>query len=967
MWATCKVLLLVLLVYNQSWASGLADPTFRVNQLPVEGLLLDKGWKYRSGDNPDWVSPGYNDQDWQPIDPTLDIHDLPSLWQSNIGWFRLHFSLDSSLRQESLSLLVEQTGASEIFLNGRLIGKYGQIDRLPERVQAASPPSGEFISLLPDGKKQQLLAVRFALQKDIPYVLFVGRPNRALALRVMEMEGVTHLIRSDVTYLDYIKASIFFILALLHLVLFWFSPDRKANLYFFIFSGISMLNFLLHALNSQHVQLTAPKMLLLIFYSLLHLSSSFFFMLATYFVFRQPRGLVFRVLVGTFFLAIPLFLFSYRIGWLLALVMYPILAFLESARVTLLANQKKIRGASVVTYGAIGFLLFYPLFHAIFFGFLPAGPNQVYQHIAFNLGILSLPISLSFYLATETSFTSRSLQAKLVEVQQLSEKTLLQDREKVQLQETDEMKSRFFANISHEFRTPLSLIRGTVEKLREKDDASSERQPDYRVIDCGADRLLQMINQLLDLSRLEVGKLALHPQPGNISGLLKVLAASFASLFESKGIGYRYTVPLQPVWVQVDGEKLEQIINNLLSNAAKFTRAKGEVGFLATVQMVDAHCCFLLVLVQDTGVGIPASQLPRIFDRFYQADSSATRQHEGTGIGLALVKELVELHGGQVQAESTEGKGSTFTLQLPFLLADAREAEQNERDPQVKCSPPAAAMVEGEPEVGELSGKRASRSRHILVVEDNADLRHFIAGYLSESYTVREAENGVDGYRQATETVPDLIISDIMMPGLDGVSLCRKLKEDERTSHIPVILLTAKADTASKVRGLETGADDYLTKPFSPEELRLRVNNLIRQQQKLREKFSRSFTLQPTTVAVTSADERFLQKVMAIMEENMANADFDVNAFSRTIGMSRAQLNRKLTAMVNQSPNEFIRTIRLKRAASLLHQNQGNVGEVAFRVGFSSPNYFTKCFHDYYGVVPSDYLLSGIAPEEGKS
>jgi CheY-like chemotaxis protein len=277
---------------------------------------------------------------------------------------------------------------------------------------------------------------------------------------------------------------------------------------------------------------------------------------------------------------------------------------------------------------------------------------------------------------------------------------------------------------------------------------------------------------------------------------------------------------------------------------------------------------------------------------------------------------------------------------------------------------PVTAMANRRPKTERLPAKKAFHSPNILVVEDNADLRHFIAEYLSESYAVQEAENGMEGYRLATETIPDLIISDIMMPGLDGVSLCRKLKEDERTRHIPVILLTAKADAKSKISGLETGADDYLTKPFSAEELLLRVNNLIRQRQQLREKFSRSIILQPAEVAVTSADERFLQKVMRILEDNIGNADFDMHAFSRAIGMSRAQLNRKLTALADLSPNELMRTIRLKRAASLLQQNPGNIGEVAFMVGFSSANYFTKCFRNYYGVAPSEYQSSVHATDK---
>ncbi|MDQ4139082.1 MAG: ATP-binding protein, partial [Bacteroidota bacterium] len=692
-----------------------------------------------------------------------------------------------------------------------------------------------------------------------------------------------------------------------------------------------------------------------------------FFLLATYSIFRQKKSLVFWLLTGAFCLCLPLFLGFYKIGWLFGLMLFPILTYLESARITFLADRKKISGAKIVTYGAIAFLVLYPLALAFIFGLLPDGPNGVLGHLTFNLAVLGLPVSLSTYLATEASFTSRSLETKLVEVQHLSAKTILQEQEKRQLQEMNEFKSRFFANISHEFRTPLSLIRGTVEKLRKKEDAASEKQVDYQIIDRNADRLLQMINQMLDLSRLEAGKLTLHPQPGNLSNLLKVLGGSYASLFESRGITYRYTVPLQPISVQMDNQKLEQIINNLLSNAAKFTPANGEVSFTANAQILEEQTCLLKIKVQDTGIGIPIAQLPRIFDRFYQADSSTTRHYEGTGIGLALVKELVELHGGKIDAESTEGKGSTFNVQIPFALAETGEVEQGENQAVLESLPLKGVLTKSESNLEKLAGKNVNHHWQILVVEDNADLRHFIASLLSDKYKVQEAENGLAGHRIALETIPDLIISDLMMPELDGVSLCRKLKEDERTSHIPIILLTAKADVQSKISGLETGADDYLTKPFTAEELLLRVRNLIRQRQKLREKFSRSFSMQPAEVNVTSVDERFLQKVTTIMEENLGNADFDVDAFSREVGMSRAQLNRKLNALVDQSPNEFIRLIRLKRAAQLLQQNQGNVGEIAFQVGFSNPNYFTKCFRDLYGVAPSEYLQSVDATKQAKS
>lgn len=529
--------------------------------------------------------------------------------------------------------------------------------------------------------------------------------------------------------------------------------------------------------------------------------------------------------------------------------------------------------------------------------------------------------------------------------------------ESAKLRELDTMKSHFFANISHEFRTPLALIQGSVEKLKMQHPLP-QAQAGFKLIERNTRRLLELINQLLDLSRLEAGKLALHLEPGELHGFLTVLAASFTSLYQSKQITYQYQLPDDPVYVLFDRDKLEKILTNLLANAFKFTPPHGKVRFTGRIQEKDETHCSLQVTLQDTGVGIPEKQLSRIFDRFHQVDPSATRSYEGTGIGLALVKELVDLHGGRIDVESREGIGTTFSLLLPFQLTAAPpgDPEGQEKD----LTPPAAAHLP-ELESSEpcpTSNPVAETAIQILVVEDNTELRCFISEQLSQHYRVSEAQNGLQGYRQALETGPDLVISDVMMPEMDGVALCEKLKTDERTSHIPIILLTAKADLESKLEGLQTGADDYLTKPFKLEELQVRIHNLLENRRKLRERFSRQITLNPKEITVTSTDERFLQKALSVVEAHMANAEFDVETFSKEIGMSRAQLHRKLTALSGLSANEFIRSLRLKRAASLLLQHQGNVSEVAYQVGYSSLNYFTKCFRDFHGQTPTEYLRS---------
>ncbi|MDO1450826.1 two-component regulator propeller domain-containing protein [Rhodocytophaga aerolata] len=523
------------------------------------------------------------------------------------------------------------------------------------------------------------------------------------------------------------------------------------------------------------------------------------------------------------------------------------------------------------------------------------------------------------------------------------------------LRELDSLKSRLFSNISHEFRTPLSLIRGTIEKLY-KNEASSEHNSDYQLIDRNASRLLQLVNQLLDLSKIEAGKMQVDRQPLDITGLLKQMASSFVSLAESKGITYRYYLPGEVTYAAADADKLQKVITNLLSNAFKFTLSGGSVILRTTLEITAAHAATLRITVEDTGIGISKSKLPHIFDRFYQADNSTTRPYEGTGLGLALTKELLDLLGGSIAVESTEGKGTVFSVELPLALLPASAVEEPQVQTTAQENPADSAAI---PLTASINGKAEGskpQPETILIVEDNADLRQFLKESLTCQYTVLEAGNGEQGVEQALEKVPDLVISDLMMPGMDGISLCATLKTDMRTSHIPLILLTAKADMESKRQGLKTGADDYLTKPFSIEELHLRVKNLIEGRRKLRELFSRQVSLEPSELAVTSTDTRFLQKVMAVIEANMANTAFDVEMLSREVGMSRSNLHRKLMALTGQAANECIRTIRLKRAIGLFDKGIGSVGEVAAQVGFNSLNYFAKCFREAYGMTPSEYI-----------
>jgi DNA-binding response OmpR family regulator len=381
----------------------------------------------------------------------------------------------------------------------------------------------------------------------------------------------------------------------------------------------------------------------------------------------------------------------------------------------------------------------------------------------------------------------------------------------------------------------------------------------------------------------------------------------------------------------------------------------------------------------DNGIGIEEEQIKKIFDRFYQGDNAQVQQRESTGIGLALTKELVELHGGTIHVESKAGQGTTFAVNLPLKTATEAIPTALKSTPFSPGGAIANAIAAGQPErvtvaweeviqpaVQTISDKadlqngelQSGEKPIILIVEDNVELLSFIALQFHSHYQVLEAPNGKIGWQKALEAIPDIVISDVMMPEMDGIALSRKLKADERTSHIPLILLTAKATEESKLDGLQTGADDYLTKPFSIAELQLRVSNLVEGRRRLRERYSRQIIIQPAQVAVTAADEKFLKRVISIIVEHIDEADFTAEIFEKEVGLSHVQFYRKMKSLTNQAPGEFLRNYRLQQAAMLLKGRHGNVSEIAYTVGFTSLAYFTRCFKALYGQAPSQYLSS---------
>ncbi len=548
---------------------------------------------------------------------------------------------------------------------------------------------------------------------------------------------------------------------------------------------------------------------------------------------------------------------------------------------------------------------------------------------------------------------------------QLKHQAELDHLQAEKLQEMDQLKSRFFANISHEFRTPLTLILGPIKKVMEQ-TGEVDTKKDLTVVQRNANRLYELVNQLLDISKLEAGKMELKTKYVDIIPILKGLVLSFVSLAETKKLELHFNSFIKSLHMFVDVDTLRQIINNLLSNAIKFTPEGGKVEVDVSKKGNSVE-----IKISDTGVGISQKRLNKIFDRFYQVDGNQTREFKGTGIGLSLTKELVELHKGKITVESEErllsadkaGKvGRTaFTVTLPLGKNHLKAKEIVEKyDVELKQL--------SKLEINELEKQSGLNNDNVnvdlimntdkpilLIVEDNTDVRNYITGYFEKDYILIEAADGSDGLEKSLQYIPDIIISDVMMPKMDGFKLLEKLKTDEKTSHIPVVLLTAKASDQYKIEGLQIGADDYMMKPFDALELQVRVRNLIEQRKRLREHFKKEGIFEIRDEKLTLIDKQFLKKGIEIINLNLSNNSFSVEVFAEKIAMSRSQLHRKLIAVIDESPGGLIRRIRMTTAAKLIKQKFGNISEIALEVGYNNPANFTRSFTKQFGISPSEY------------
>ena len=515
------------------------------------------------------------------------------------------------------------------------------------------------------------------------------------------------------------------------------------------------------------------------------------------------------------------------------------------------------------------------------------------------------------------------------------------------------VKSRFFANISHEFRTPLTIILGQNESVMSSDIDIREKAKVQ--ISANAHKLLLLINQLLDLSALEAGNMKFSASEHNIVPFLKGLFYSFESWAAQKNITLKFKSDSEIIPVVFDPDMMEKIFNNLVSNALKFTIAQGVVS--VKVQLIDSHN--FEISISDTGPGIPESQLMNIFNRFYQVDNSGTRQHDGTGISLALCKELVELHHGTILADSREGEGMIFVIRLPF--GDVKSENTYHKNPfdNVNSSSFVFNADEGKelPDTTNTPVSVSDEQREIiLIVEDNTDLRNYIRLLLEPEYLVTEATNGEEGILKARETIPDLILTDLMMPVMDGLQFSKEIRMDVRTSHIPLIMVTARAGTEDKIEGLETGVDEYIIKPFSSRELKVRVRTLIDQRTLLRKCFSVSSLIKPSRVTHKSLDQVFLEKVVKIIESHFEDPLYSIESLAGEVNMSVSQLNRKLNALIDQPAGQLMRSLCLQRAAELLKNKTGTIAEICYQLGFNDQAYFSRAFKKQFGCSPSEYM-----------
>lgn len=550
-------------------------------------------------------------------------------------------------------------------------------------------------------------------------------------------------------------------------------------------------------------------------------------------------------------------------------------------------------------------------------------------------------LRMQFAAEQEKKEVQRLIEQEKIESQRLLDNERL---EAMRFRELDAMKIKFLTNVSHEFRTPLSLILAPIDKLL-KGSYDEQLRDQVSLIQKNARRLLNLVNQLLDFRKMELKEIKLQKRPGDIIAFIREVTYSFKDIAEQKNIQLSFNAIYETLKVSFDHDKLERILFNLLSNSFKFTLDNGKVNVSVDCIMMDQY--MVEIRVRDTGIGVAKEKQDKIFESFFQNDVPESIINQGSGIGLAITREFVKLHGGEIHLESDEGIGSCFTILLPF--------EELRRQSQTSESFVDNLIAE-EDQTGQVAPiSISSKKPTVLLVEDDADLRFYLKDNLKEDFNVIEAANGKDGWQKSLFYHPNIVVSDISMPEMTGTELCKKIRSDSRTMQIPVILLTALTGEEQELTGLETGATDYMTKPFSFEILNSKIRNILLQQESYRKLYQKQVEVQPITIEMESPDEQFLQQILQQIEKNMDNSNFSVDMLSSLMLVSRVTLYKRIVALTGKTPLEFIKSYRLKRAAQLLEQGKLTVSQICYKVGFKTTKNFVKSFKEEFDLLPSKY------------
>ncbi|MCD9854456.1 ATP-binding protein [Epilithonimonas sp. JDS] len=968
-----KNIYIVLFSLVQVFLFGQSPTVILTDQQIEKPIRLQKShWRFHLGDQVEFASPAFSDESWQIISNTNFGKDkyrgapMPKGW-TGIGWFRIKVKKSEANLTDTWGLSINHDGASEVYLDGKKIMNIGKVGYSEKSMQATRQPYLSIPLAITD-TTTHLIAIRYC-NFNAAFPNFYG-----FQASLQDFQTMNAKQKADKFVMDQLLMSVAAacILIILHLLIFIFYPKQKINLYYVLFVACVAIGLYSRYQTFVTTSPAQQAFYCKIFMGFVTLHLTFGFLFLYYAAFgKLPIKRTIVMLLASVPIAVYLIINWYdawndsKLGWLQNWHQNIfLLVFFTDAVFFLL---KAIKNGNKKLW-----LLLVGMFIFVVMGTV-GGSNQLgwftlqQVMVLFGWGNLLMPLMFSIYLAIDIAATNRNLAVQLVENKKLSEENIEKEQEKIRLiseqadhlektvlqrtaqvrdqaeklQEMDAAKSRFFINLTHEFKTPLTLIINPAKELLQNPDKEMAQQYAKYILK-NSERLLQLINQLLDLSRLESGQMKVDYQNIDIVKWLELHVKQFGSLADHHHLELKFETEPQELWVQTDLDKLEKIVQNLVSNAIKFSEKDGSVKVI--FQKLNEN--YVGIKVIDKGIGIKKEKLPYIFDRFYQVDASDSRDREGAGIGLALVKELVELLEGSIEVNSEENMGSTFTVTLPYLSTDKNYEETVTSSlPEIYDNDSRIELIADE--------KNVQAKETILIAEDNEQLREFIEITLKKNYQVLSTSNGEEGIQIAQDTIPDLVITDLMMPKKNGYELCDTLKNDERTSHIPIVMLTAKTDQDSKIHGIKSGADAYLAKPFDKTELIAIIENLITTRQKLRSKFSQNKGWLNEISELPSIEQSFLSKIKDIINDRIDDVQLSAESLGSEVGLSRTQLHRKLKALINQSPGELLRSIRMQKAHELLERKAGSIAEVGFMVGYGNPANFSTSFAKHFGYPPS--------------